>query len=65
MRKPYTSAIRIKRQKPTTLALRHEAAELRAMLQNRRAKRADRLAAQERLNQIAPPIEANSAEPQA
>jgi hypothetical protein len=56
MRKPYTSAIRIRRKKPTTLANRKLAAELRAMIRNRRTRKAERMAAGEKLDLIAPPI---------
>jgi hypothetical protein len=56
MRKPYTSSIRIRRKKPTTAGNRKLAAQLRAVLRNRRTRKADRLAAIEKLNLIAPPI---------
>ena len=52
----YTSTVRIKRRKPTTLASRKLAAELRKVVRNRRTRKADRLAALDRLNQIAPPM---------
>jgi hypothetical protein len=56
MRKPYSSTIRIQRQKPTTLSARQLATELRATIRNRRTKKADRQAATEKLNLIAPPV---------
>jgi hypothetical protein len=56
MPRPYSSAKRIRRKKATTLATRREATRLRGVIRNRRTRKADRLAAIERLNVIAPPI---------
>jgi hypothetical protein len=52
----YTSTIRIPRKKPTTAANRNLAAKLRAVIRNRRTRKAERLAAGEKLDLIAPPI---------
>jgi hypothetical protein len=54
--RPYHSANRIRRIKPTTLAARREATALRLLIRNRRTKKAERLAAIEKLNLLAPPI---------
>lgn len=56
MPRPYHSAKRIRRIKPTTLAARREATALRLVIRNRRTPKANRLAAIEKLNLIAPPI---------
>jgi hypothetical protein len=58
MRKPYTSTIRIRRKKPTTAASRRLAAELRAIIRNRRTRKADRLTVNKMLDIIAPPVSA-------
>ena len=56
MPRPYSSEKRIRRIKPTTLAARREATALRLVIRNRRTRKADRLAAIEKLNLIAPAI---------
>jgi hypothetical protein len=57
MPRKYISAKRIPRRKPTTLQTRREATVLRLVIRNRRTKKADRVAALARLDQIAPRIE--------
>jgi hypothetical protein len=52
----YTSTVRIKRRKPTTAANGKLAVELRKVMRNRRTRKGERLAALDRLNQIAPPM---------
>jgi hypothetical protein len=52
----YTSTIRIPRKKPTTGANRKLATELRTIIRNRRTRKAERLAAGEKLDLLAPPI---------
>jgi hypothetical protein len=54
MPRPYKSEKRIPRHKPTTVATRKEAAELRRVIIRRRTKKADSLAALARLDVIAP-----------
>jgi hypothetical protein len=56
MPRPYNSAKRIRRKKATTLATRQEATRLRALIRNRRTRKADRIAAVTRLDLIAPRI---------
>jgi hypothetical protein len=55
MSRPYRSAIRIKRLKPSTRASRKRVVELRALLR-RRMPKADRLRLLDELNVLAPPV---------
>jgi hypothetical protein len=64
MPRTYKSEKRIPRHKPTTVATRKEAAELRTVINRRRTKKTDRLTALARLDIIAPRKEKQLAEPE-
>jgi hypothetical protein len=64
MPRTYKSEKRIPRHKPTTIATREEAGELRRVINRRRIKKADRLTALARLDIIAPRKEKQLAEPE-
>jgi hypothetical protein len=65
MPRTYKSEKRIPRHKPTTIATRKEAAELRRIINRQHTKRAERLSALARLDVIAPRKEKAIAEPKA